>query len=108
GLRTLFQFLIDVGADAVISHHPHVPGPYELYKGKPIVYSLGNLIFDTQKPPPEWDQGYLAGLELDFENLALKGVRLELYPYRQAVADGGLQLMGEVEREAFLARIEEM
>ncbi|MCX6780967.1 MAG: CapA family protein [Candidatus Magasanikbacteria bacterium] len=37
---------IDAGADAVIGGHPHVVEPMELYKGKPIYYSLGNFIFD--------------------------------------------------------------
>lgn len=35
---------IDAGADFVMGSHPHVLQPGELYKGKPIVYSLGNFI----------------------------------------------------------------
>jgi len=38
--------LIDCGADIIIGGHPHVIQSYEIYKGKPIVYSLGNFIFD--------------------------------------------------------------
>jgi poly-gamma-glutamate synthesis protein (capsule biosynthesis protein) len=38
--------LIDSGADIIIGGHPHVIQSYEIYKGKPIVYSLGNFIFD--------------------------------------------------------------
>lgn len=38
--------LIDAGAEAVIGHHPHVPQDTERYNGKPIVYSLGNFLFD--------------------------------------------------------------
>jgi len=37
---------IDSGADLIIGHHPHVVEDTEEYKGKPIVYSLGNFIFD--------------------------------------------------------------
>ncbi len=37
---------IDSGADMVIGHHPHVIQDIEIYKDKPIVYSLGNFIFD--------------------------------------------------------------
>lgn len=37
---------IDNGADIIIGHHPHVIQDIEKYKGKPIVYSLGNFIFD--------------------------------------------------------------
>jgi len=38
--------LIDCGADIILGGHPHVLQSYEIYKGKPIVYSLGNFIFD--------------------------------------------------------------
>jgi len=37
---------IDAGADAVIGHHPHWVQSWEVYKDKPIFYSLGNLVFD--------------------------------------------------------------
>lgn len=37
---------IDSGADLVIGHHPHVIEDVEIYKDKPIAYSLGNFIFD--------------------------------------------------------------
>ncbi len=38
--------LIDAGADLIIGHHPHVVQEIEEYKGKYIVYSLGNFVFD--------------------------------------------------------------
>lgn len=37
---------IDAGADIVIGSHPHIVQEYEIYKGKEIRYSLGNLVFD--------------------------------------------------------------
>jgi poly-gamma-glutamate synthesis protein (capsule biosynthesis protein) len=40
------KILIDNGADMVIGHHPHVIEDIGEYNGKPIVYSLGNFIFD--------------------------------------------------------------
>lgn len=44
--ETLAHRAIDNGADMVIGHHPHVMEDMGEYKGKPIVYSLGNFIFD--------------------------------------------------------------
>ncbi len=38
---------IDYGADIVFGHHPHVPQPVEIYKGKPVFYSLGNYAFGS-------------------------------------------------------------
>lgn len=49
--RQTYQSLIDMGADAVIAHHPHVPQGYEVYQGKPIFYSLGNFAFDKGNGP---------------------------------------------------------
>jgi len=40
---------IDAGADAVIGNHVHVVQDTDVYKGKLIVYSLGNFIFDQQR-----------------------------------------------------------
>jgi poly-gamma-glutamate capsule biosynthesis protein CapA/YwtB (metallophosphatase superfamily) len=37
--------IIECGADAVIGHHPHCLQSYEIYLGRPIIYSLGNFIF---------------------------------------------------------------
>jgi gamma-polyglutamate biosynthesis protein CapA len=42
----LAHLVIDSGVDIVVGHHPHVMEEVELYKGKPIFYSLGNFIFD--------------------------------------------------------------
>ena len=37
---------IDAGVDVIIGHHPHRPQAIELYKGKPVFYSMGNFAFD--------------------------------------------------------------
>lgn len=37
---------IDAGADIVVGHHPHWPQIFEFYNEKPIIYSLGNFVFD--------------------------------------------------------------
>lgn len=37
---------IDAGADFVLGHHPHVIQPIEIYNNKPIIYSMGNFLFD--------------------------------------------------------------
>ncbi|AXT58466.1 CapA family protein [Aquimarina sp. AD1] len=42
--------LIDAGADGIIGHHPHTIQTVESYKQKPIYYSIGNFIFDQNKP----------------------------------------------------------
>ena len=53
--RALAHFTIDAGADMVIGHHPHVLQGVEEYKGKKIVYSLGNFIYGGAKNPSDKD-----------------------------------------------------
>ena len=45
--RERFHKFLEMGADIVINHHPHVPMNYETVGDKIIFYSLGNFIFDT-------------------------------------------------------------
>jgi len=44
--QVMARLAIDAGADFVVGAHPHVIQPSETYRGKPIVYSLGNFVFD--------------------------------------------------------------
>lgn len=46
--RQLAKAYIDAGADLVVGAHPHVLQGIEYYNGKPIVYSLGNYIFNQE------------------------------------------------------------
>lgn len=46
---------IDNGADLVLGHHPHVLQGIEEYKGKNIVYSLGNFCFGGNSAPSDMD-----------------------------------------------------
>ena len=50
---TLGRIAIDEGADLVCGHHPHVLQGIETYKGKNIVYSLGNFCFGGNKNPAD-------------------------------------------------------
>lgn len=62
------HLLIDSGAAAVIGHHPHVPHGIEIYKKKPILYSLGNFIFGQSDM--RWClDNYLAEIVIDQERI---------------------------------------
>lgn len=52
---TLARLAIDEGADLVCGHHPHVLQGIETYKGKNIVYSLGNFCFGGNSNPSDKD-----------------------------------------------------
>lgn len=53
--KTLGRLAIDEGADLVCGHHPHVLQGIEEYKGKNIVYSLGNFCFGGNAYPSDMD-----------------------------------------------------
>lgn len=66
--RNLARLMIDAGADAVVGGHPHVTQDIEHYRGKPIIYSLGNFVFDGFSDEDN-NTGWLLRLELDKEGV---------------------------------------
>ena len=65
--RDRYKSMIDLGADAIIASHPHVPQGFEWYNGKPILYSLGNFFFErsgSDNLPAFWNSGLIAVLEI--------------------------------------------
>ncbi len=75
---------LEMGADIVVSHHPHVPMNYERIGNKMIFYSLGNFIFDTdyQRSQFNTDIGVIVKInftenDFSFEPMGLKILRGE-------------------------------
>lgn len=48
--KAVAHAVIDAGADLFLGHHPHVIQPVEVYKDKPVLYSLGNFLFVSPTP----------------------------------------------------------
>lgn len=77
--RDRYLEYLNMGADIVVGHHPHVVENYELFDNKAIFYSLGNFIFDTdyQRVHLYTDTGVLLKLNIgedsfEFEALGTK------------------------------------
>jgi hypothetical protein len=51
--QTIAKMLIDCGADVIFGTHPHRIQGVEIYRDRPIFYSLGNFQFDTKSPGDE-------------------------------------------------------
>lgn len=68
--RQRYLDYLDMGADIVVAHHPHVPMNYETFPGKAIFYSLGNFVFDTdyQRSQFNTEKGLLIRLNLTKED----------------------------------------
>ena len=74
-----YRFICDMGADAVIGGHTHCPQGYEIYDGKPIVYSMGKFLFKSRTEREEsdsWYYGYMSILKIT------DSVFLEVIPYK--------------------------
>jgi poly-gamma-glutamate synthesis protein (capsule biosynthesis protein) len=64
--RDFARYAINKGADAVVCHSAHIVLPVELYKGKIILYSIGNFIFTTSGRFKDVDEIYHVGMGAEF------------------------------------------
>ncbi len=64
------HFAIDCGADIIIGHHPHIVQPFEVYKNRPVFYSIGNFAFGSGNSKAE---GVLLGIDFqdDFTSITI-------------------------------------
>jgi poly-gamma-glutamate capsule biosynthesis protein CapA/YwtB (metallophosphatase superfamily) len=67
--RDLARRMIDAGADVVIGHHPHVTQGVGHHRGRLIVYSLGNFVFDGFDDNPEARKGWVLRLTVSREGV---------------------------------------
>ncbi len=66
--RAKARFAIDCGADAVIGHHPHIIQPFEIYRERPILYSVGNFTFGSANSRAE---GLMAGFTFEDDTVVV-------------------------------------
>jgi poly-gamma-glutamate synthesis protein (capsule biosynthesis protein) len=97
--ETFYRGLIDGGVDLVIAHHPHVVEEIELYKNKPIFYSLGNFIFD-QYFSNDVQEGIVVELHLNDSQATYK-----LIPLKSVNSQP--EVMKETEKYAWLKKLAE-
>lgn len=69
--RERYVNYLDLGADIVVAHHPHVPMNYETFdtgkrSGKSIFYSLGNFVFDTDYQRSQYNTEFGLFLKIKF------------------------------------------
>jgi poly-gamma-glutamate synthesis protein (capsule biosynthesis protein) len=89
--ETLAQTLAEAGVDLVIGHHPHVVQDIDMVDGTPVIYSLGNFIFD-QYFSADVKTGLLVGLTLEADTFTLT-----LHPHEQCAPSVPCPLEGTAE-----------
>jgi len=58
-MQKQYHFYVENGVNLIVGHHTHCIGGYEVYKGAPIYYSLGNFLFTRNSENPEWYKGLI-------------------------------------------------
>ncbi len=90
-VRERYHRFLEMGADMIVAHHPHVPMNYETVGEKVIFYSLGNFIFDTdyQRAQYHTDEGILVKLNFtpDSYTWEAEGIRIIRGPEHIVKAD---------------------
>lgn len=86
-MKKLYRWFVDLGVDAVIGHHTHCFSGYEVYKEKPIVYSLGNFVFDSALRNSSWNVGAAVIL-----TICSSQISMQLYPFTQCDNEIGVNL----------------
>lgn len=81
------HWLIDHGADIVIGGHPHWVQGFDIYKGHPIVYSLGNFIFD-QDFSKETREGLALKLTIDESHVLIEPIPIQIDLSQPRVLEG--------------------
>lgn len=99
-----YRLYIDMGADAIVSHHTHVPSGVENYNGKPIVYSLGNFMFPFENhSDSRWYQTLVAHLEVSSH-----GIECKLSNYRFDCSQQKLRAVSSDENEAWIKHYDDL
>ena len=96
-MKRLYRWFIDLGVDAVIGHHTHCFSGYEIYKEKPVVYSLGNFILDRKNRSSSWYHGVAAVVSINKDK-----IDLTLLPFKQCDEKVGVYLLEQKETEDWL------
>ena len=102
-----YKLIIDLGADAVIAGHTHCPQGAEYYKGKPIIYSMGNFYFPARNPLPkgsQWDYGYMVDLTITDGGV----LTYELLPYKQVEDYTKIEFLKGKEKEVFMEYVDKL
>jgi poly-gamma-glutamate synthesis protein (capsule biosynthesis protein) len=95
--------LVDAGADIILGGHPHVTQSYEIYKNRPIFYSLGNFIFDHTYIPTT-QESFIAEITLDDSSLDL--VNVNIIPVVADESDYQPKLVCSPQAETIIKRVD--
>ncbi len=92
--KNIAHAMIKAGADIIIGHHPHVVQGVEIYKNRPIFYSLGNFIFDQYFSQDTQEE---LGIGINYNE---RNLNLYLFPLQSKASQ--VRLMQTNDKQEFL------
>ncbi len=99
-----FRFLVDAGADCVVSHHSHRYSGMMYHKDKPIFFGLGNFLASTISATTDpWLKGIMVRLEITENRLDY-----QIIPTKMAPDFGSIDLLTREDKQEFLNHFEKL
>lgn len=103
-MQKQYRFYVDNGADAIVGHHTHCVGGYEVYNDVPIIYSLGNFLFTKKSMKEVWYKGLLGSLKIEKD----KAIIFEIHPVKQEINTFQASLLKDKEKVNAFEEIQEL
>jgi len=104
GIIKQFKFLIDAGADGVISHHTHRYSGVMEYRCKPVFFGLGNFLSSTiSKVTDDWLIGAMAMISIRSD-----GIEYQMVPTKMARDFSSVDVLSNPERTQVMAHIDRL
>ncbi len=101
-MKKVYRYFADIGADVIVGHHAHAFTGYEIYNEVPIIYNIGNFIFDRKKIIDDsWHIGFAVFLFIKENNLD----HIYLIPYKQCKEIPGVHILHSEELLEFSENI---
>jgi poly-gamma-glutamate synthesis protein (capsule biosynthesis protein) len=102
GIIKRFKFLIDSGADGIVSHHTHRYSGMMKYRGKPIFFGLGNFLASTiSKVTDDWLIGAMAVISIDGD-----AIEYQMVPTKMARDFSSVDVLSTAENQKVTAHID--
>jgi len=103
-MQKQYRFYVDNGADAIVGHHTHCIGGYEIYNEAPIIYSLGNFLFTKPSKKDVWYEGLLCKLLIEKD----APIKFEIHPVNQQKNSFQTTLLKNEEQDTVIEQIQEL
>jgi poly-gamma-glutamate synthesis protein (capsule biosynthesis protein) len=101
-MQKQYRHYADNGADLIVGHHPHCVSGFEVYKGVPIIYSLGNFLFTKESDKESWYKGIILEINIKADNK----IFFDLKYVRQSKENYSLFFLNEDQKILFQEEIQ--